>query len=442
MSKRRRNSNYDLQEREDDDHVTQEQYQRLRQRRLAEQTPISLNKMSLRLRLEAYYTLIAPDTVSNRREWLHRYDQIYDRYGGSYEGERKLAAKLAKKYGSMVQLKVATPLPPDCDVVDNQTSTDNTSDNNPAGGNHGNINEEFEWYSLRFKGTEEDGSGDVNFSSADFDPHAALVSFTEAEVLRLNQLLLEDTGTATIFDNVEKCTGLLPEGDPLRRMDGQYGRMTRPGTNSKILRETGRQKPESSSLHAFDDIGRALGGPGSRAPGTLGTGEGPFSTLLKMQHKRITVVIRYVNAIRGTLTGTLVAFDKHFNMILKNVDEVYSPRPIRQSEDERSHPLSNVEREVDRRRRLVMASGDRFEDHPSGSENDTPVFASWNVRQRHMKQLLVRGDIIVSVHEANAGKGQQEYRRSRYSAKKSTASEPERLMIRRGTKNEGSDKQG
>ena len=41
--------------------------------------PLSLGKASLRLRLEAYYSLIAPATVSDRTVWLPIYDQIYDK---------------------------------------------------------------------------------------------------------------------------------------------------------------------------------------------------------------------------------------------------------------------------------------------------------------------------------------------------------------------------
>lgn len=48
-------------------------------RRSNEQIPLSLGKASLRMRLEAYYSLISPDTLSNRTEWLSKYDQIYEK---------------------------------------------------------------------------------------------------------------------------------------------------------------------------------------------------------------------------------------------------------------------------------------------------------------------------------------------------------------------------
>ena len=48
-------------------------------RRSNGQIPLSLGKASLRIRLEAYYSLISPETLSNRTEWLRKYDQIYEK---------------------------------------------------------------------------------------------------------------------------------------------------------------------------------------------------------------------------------------------------------------------------------------------------------------------------------------------------------------------------
>ena len=71
--------------------------------------PISLGKPSLRCRLESYYSLIAPDAIADNDKWKQNFDIIYDKYGGTVEGETKLAAKLAKKYGSQIRLLVAPP---------------------------------------------------------------------------------------------------------------------------------------------------------------------------------------------------------------------------------------------------------------------------------------------------------------------------------------------
>jgi hypothetical protein len=41
--------------------------------------PVSLTKASLRIRLEAYYNLIAPETLVNRPAWMEKFDQIYEK---------------------------------------------------------------------------------------------------------------------------------------------------------------------------------------------------------------------------------------------------------------------------------------------------------------------------------------------------------------------------
>lgn len=69
--------------------------------------PVSLGKPSLRLRLEAYYSLIDPKRLQDGKKWREVYEEIWKKYGGSYGGERKLSLKLAMKYGSRVKLLLA-----------------------------------------------------------------------------------------------------------------------------------------------------------------------------------------------------------------------------------------------------------------------------------------------------------------------------------------------
>ena len=66
--------------------------------------PVSLGKPSLRRRLEDYYSLVAPEQLIPQEEWIsHKFEAIWNKYGGSDEGEALLAKKLSKKYGTTVR---------------------------------------------------------------------------------------------------------------------------------------------------------------------------------------------------------------------------------------------------------------------------------------------------------------------------------------------------
>lgn len=99
--------------------------------------------------------------------------------------------------------------------------------------------------------------------------------------------------------------------------------------------------------------------------------------LQNFQQQRVCVITRYVNAIRGSLRGTLVAFDKHLNMVLLDVEETYTCRPVERG------TVANTHVEVERRRNLL-------ETQSSGT--------STLVKRRRMKQIMMRGDCIVSIY--------------------------------------------
>jgi small nuclear ribonucleoprotein (snRNP)-like protein len=139
-----------------------------------------------------------------------------------------------------------------------------------------------------------------------------------------------------------------------------------------------------------------------------------------VQHDRVQVLIRYVNGIRGTLTGTLIAFDKHFNLILRDVDEVYSRRQQQEQltnndnnadddVDNSSSRLSNAEMEVQRRLQGLASFHDsnrHVKSRGSGDGDNKPsaaaaAAATWSCRQRSMRQIMVRGDNVVSVYRAD-----------------------------------------
>lgn len=236
-----------------------------------------------------------------------------------------------------------------------------------------------EWYEL--EGQFE--SGNLNALSPTFDPWSVLNDRSE-DVYQVNPWMQESGSNSTILDNVDKFAFFLPLEDPQHRVANMKrgSSMSSKEKQTAELGGSGGNTIRTKTVHPFDVIMQLLD-------------SGPISVLHRLRKKRVTVVVRYVNAIRGTLTGTLLAFDKHMNMILREVVEVYSPRPMNTD-----HERSNLELELERRRN---ATSD--DDNPGRHESidgdlrgsgDTPA-----TNTREMKQLLVRGDMIVSVYEAS-----------------------------------------
>ena len=268
------------------------------------------------------------------------------------------------------------------------------------------------WYRLRPQQTK---SGVVDFLSSKFDPSAALTRASREDVCRANPWM----EGSSVLDNIGKCATLLPDNDPLQRDDRHRIQLRKTKVQSLLPAQESSSKNNSkdnetrkrprNNPHPFDTIASHLE-------------SGPHSLLfrLKEERKRIKIVIRYVNMVRGTLSGTLIAFDKHMNMILKDVEEVYSPRLVNEE-----HSQSNLELEQERLRRVNGSNeGGKAGDESSSVFDDSgkiPQPGTWNVRRRQMKQLMVRGDMVVSIYEA--AQENRAITKSRYSKKTTTAND-------------------
>ena len=323
--------------------------------RRQQQVVVSLGKPSLRLRLESYYSLIAPDIISNEAEWRNKFEQIYQKFGGSYEGEKKLASKLAKKYGTGVRLLLA----------ESALRQKHAPAAAPQNDSTGDTKHEEEWYNLR---PEEIGSGNVDFLSDSFDPLSALCR-PESEIVDANPWI----SSSPILDSVGKFFDRLPECDPLRREPRIAHSRKRPPTAS----DANLLSKKSKTLSPFALIAQNYE-------------TGPLSVLFRLQNQRIRALVRYVNGIRGTVTGTLIAFDKHMNMIIRDCEEVYSPRP---TGDDYEQKESNLDTELTRRRNALQEC-------LADSNVQIGPRNAWSIRQRAMKQILVRGDNVVLVYKA------------------------------------------
>ena len=119
-------------------------------------------------------------------------------------------------------------------------------------------------------------------------------------------------------------------------------------------------------LGAFDEIAEL-------------TKEGPYALLYRAYKARgrVRVILRWQGGVRGTCEGTLLAYDKHFNLLLRDCVEDYAQpelvqRPVGGDADRGQAPAR-----VCWRRKLVH-------------------------RSRALEQVLVRGDSVVLVTDAQA----------------------------------------
>ena len=352
---------------------------------------VSLGKLSFRQRLESYYSVVQPDLLSCTIEWGKRFDQIWDKFGGTIEGEQLLATKLMKKYG-----KTAIPF----QTVASTTTSSSTSAASRQKTFIPNVTQHRnEWYELNEK---EFNSGCLDFLSDRFDPVAAL-RHNATEVETLNPFLC----SVPIFDRVDQFRSHLPVCDPLHQSPSN----SKNAMPSKLSR-TESSEPNNSQTSASSKTHNA----GLRhVPlcfvDTVKWHEtGPYSILYDalINQQRIRVLVRYVNSIRGTLTGYVTAFDQHMNLLLRDVDEQYSPR--RTTNEDHYHEsqhleidsLSNGQAEVQRRISCMSQARNGGSGSPSSQQQNTQNSkATWTLRQRHMSQIMVRGDVIVLIYKAS-----------------------------------------
>ncbi len=332
--------------------------------------PLCLGRKSLKQRLESYYSLIAPDAIKDETEWNHKFNLIYEKYGGSVKGEKALAAKLCKKYGTTVRLRLL-----------GENGKDLSSKIDPSKGAEDPVavvpKKEESWYHIS---QSQQKSGVVDFTSKDFDPMTALIC-TQTKLVESNPFVKD----SPILDNIAKFPPYLPLCDPLQR------------TRAK-------RKVDSSSSLSPQKKCRKL--PMFTSIASTYEHAGPFSLLYNtfIKKQRIRIMIRYNDCVRSTLTGYLLAFDKHLNMILRDVDEVYTPRVTRVYKDKNytkgeleyrrrtSIMDGNTKKKVDNNHRRTISSS-------CNTKDNTPLL---KVKQRHFHQLLVRGDNVVMVWRVSA----------------------------------------
>ncbi|KAH8944478.1 hypothetical protein BDL97_13G112800 [Sphagnum fallax] len=144
--------------------------------------------------------------------------------------------------------------------------------------------------------------------------------------------------------------------------------------------------------------------------------DGPLGLLVECYEKRGRVLVwtRHAHGIRGTLVGFLLAVDKHFNMVLQDVDEQYTvrrqvPRLVRkqgghirssQQEDKEIQcpPEANCIDEYLGNQTVQEECGESVE-CLIRDMMELKLFPKLERRRRHLNQVFVRGDSVVMVQK-------------------------------------------
>lgn len=129
---------------------------------------------------------------------------------------------------------------------------------------------------------------------------------------------------------------------------------------------------------------------------------GPMSLLAKCveEEKRVKVMVRGVEGIRGHVTGFLVAFDKHWNMALTDAEETF-----RRRKKVKSPPVAQAQ-VVSDLKDLRLGKSKSRKKSPQSSSRDVVGFSTVHVIERkrksevckrHIPQVLLRGEHVACI---------------------------------------------
>ena len=218
---------------------------------------------------------------------------------------------------------------------------------------------------MKMSRQNEEESEKLNSSSNEFDPIEALYNPRFAL-----------TNSAPVFDNVEKFISFLSS----------------PSTSSSSNKKAPNVN-KSELKRNFTPEQMPIQGKGAKRSNVVTYmakqcegGQGPMAQLAKYvrDNCRIKVVTRSATGIKGEMEANLVAFDKHWNLALIDVDERFNRKRFGGKEFCVKRPLKvNNDNEAE----MIGLSTIRVIKTRRNSQ----------LCVRHIPQLMLRGEHVVSV---------------------------------------------
>jgi small nuclear ribonucleoprotein (snRNP)-like protein len=143
----------------------------------------------------------------------------------------------------------------------------------------------------------------------------------DADVAFKNGIIIASDPNLQPFDNMTKIAHLIPGNEAHQ----QIVKSTE-NTSKKRLTKSNREKPVIERRHLFDILAQQASFVTIRTDlGEVQQVASPVSLLEQfMRNKdRIRIITRRQYGIRGSIDGYILAFDKHFNILLNDCDEEY-----------------------------------------------------------------------------------------------------------------------
>ncbi|XP_060527376.1 U7 snRNA-associated Sm-like protein LSm11 [Cylas formicarius] len=197
----------------------------------------------------------------------------------------------------------------------------------------------------------------LDFFSAQFDP---------LEALRSDNVKLPQPKART-FDNIAKWKSHVDRGGVQPERKKPAGAAQRRWQEHQLPVQTTRPKKERKNVFT-----------------RMESFAGPFAAMRKYvaEKSRIKIVTRDDRGVRGVCTATLLAFDKHWNLLLENAEEIWKRKRKTKTPLLESIPYEDAER----RGRVRLP------------ETQT-VRISKNTEQcrRFVRQMIMRGEDVVLV---------------------------------------------
>ncbi|CAK9202709.1 unnamed protein product [Sphagnum troendelagicum] len=212
------------------------------------------------------------------------------------------------------------------------------------------------------------------------------------------------------LDNLNKCLSILPQelsesfvSVPVREPRSQESIAAQQRAKARTSLQMEKAAERARQTKVLDAMAEKLK-------------DGPLGLLVECYEKRGRVLVwtRHAHGIRGTLVGFLLAVDKHFNMVLQDVDEQYTvrrqvPRLVRkrgghirssQQEDKEIQcpPEANCIDEYLGNQTVQEECGESVE-CLIRDMMELKLFPKLERRRRHLNQVFVRGDSVVMVQK-------------------------------------------